>query len=213
MNNQKIIFPTKTKIAAQLMRITGFLFFLPILIIMMFGFRSGFYSTSYFISSIIFILISLCLFLLFPTFLLKKKRWAWWGSVGILSFFTLSIFYSFISHAIKYGFLSGGISRGIIIPMLLCISVLTLFFVDKKHYWKISSAVEIHISTKRKILIGILIGVILFSGWWVWNNQKKSEPPHFPTLPSIEDLKLCKNDSDCVELLIKMGFPFKEKEN
>ena len=44
---------------------------------------------------------------------------------------------------------------------------------------------------KRKILIGILVVIILFSGWWIW----KSQIP--PTLPSFESLKVCENDFDC----------------
>lgn len=62
---------------------------------------------------------------------------------------------------------------------------------DKK---KISSAMEIHIFTKTKILIGILIGIILVGGWWIWNSKKIEK-----SLPTItyEKIITCNNNSDC----------------
>ena len=130
--------PTKTKIAVNIMRSIGVLFFVPIFLIMISGFRSGCYSASRFILVILLLLVFLFLFVFFPTYLLRKKRWSWWGSVTSLFLFILFILYDLISRLIKHGISSGFGSRLIIVILPICIFALILFLIDKKNYWEIS---------------------------------------------------------------------------
>ena len=97
---------------------------------MLSGFRCRLYSTSRFVLGISLLLIFLFIFLFFPTYLLRKKRWGWWGSVGALSLFTLFMLYEFISHSIKYGI--GGLHSILVIIVPIWISALILFLIDKK---------------------------------------------------------------------------------
>ena len=138
-NIQKPTLPIKTKIAAHLMRIAGVLFFVPIFIIMITGFPAGWYLTSRFVLVFIFLLISFFLFLFFPTFLLKKKKWGWWGSIGVLLLFLLFTVSSFVFRSFKYGlFLISGSSVVILHSFLLWVFVLILLLLDRKNFWKIA---------------------------------------------------------------------------
>ena len=128
--------PAKTRVAADIMRLSSVLLFVFLFLPILSGFRCRWYSTSGFALRVSLLLIILFVFLFFPTCLLRGKRWGWWGSVGTLSLSTLFMLYGFISHSIKYGI--GVFHSMLVIIVSIWISALILLIIDKKNYWKIS---------------------------------------------------------------------------
>ena len=133
--------PAKTRVAADIMRLSSVLLFVFLFLPILSGFRCRWYSTSEFALRVSLLLIILFVFLFFPTCLLRGKRWGWWGSVGTLFLFTLFMLYGYISRFIRYGMGGFPSISGIllIVPIwTIWISALILFIIDKKNYWKIS---------------------------------------------------------------------------
>jgi hypothetical protein len=148
--------PIKTKIAANIMRIIAILSFFPLatpFLIVDFEWR----LISYFALAVFFYLAFFLSFFIFPTYLLRKKRWGWWGSVISLFLFISFISYDFILHLIKYDYSGyGGISSTLInIILPLCIFALTFLLIDKKNYWKITTKIELTAKEYKKILLAV----------------------------------------------------------
>ena len=148
----------KTKIATYIMMVVGSFFFLGFFAGLIVSLSSGYWIQWQNIIVLVVLFIYSFFFLFFPIYVLRKKRWAWYGSIIELFLFVLPVFSSFITRFfIRHSdgdFLLNiamieivpGVSFGGILPSnslnvslsLLCILALIFFFIDKQNYWKIS---------------------------------------------------------------------------
>ena len=160
--------PIKTKIAANIMRVVAIFSFFPLVtpfLIVDFEWR----LISYFALTVFFYLAFFFSFFIFPTYLLKKRRWGWRGSVISLFLFISFVSYDFISHSIKYGYSGyGGISSSLIdIILPLCILALILLLIDKKNYWRITTKIELTAKEYKKILLAVGIMSVFITAFLI----------------------------------------------
>ena len=170
MDNQKLTIPIKTKIASILAIINGGIIFL-----IAFGVIKDFHYGWWYLDCFYSILAPFFLYLLFsfsfiffPLFLLKKKRWGWWGTIVSLVCLILLIFFNFIFQIlgteILWHMFTGGYN--IIFPFFpIHLLILAFFLLDKKAVWKISPPLQPFQIKKLKIkfLIGVSIVIVLLA--------------------------------------------------
>ena len=153
---QKPPFPIKTKIAAWWMIISGILGFFSIqgagspifeppfglgwarYIILLPPLLFEDFSSIPAISMFVYFLIIYFLigaFLVFPIFLFKRKKWAWWVNVINLTLSSISLFFLFFYFSSFHKFWTKYTFYSLFHPLFLLI----LLLLDRKNFWKIAS--------------------------------------------------------------------------
>jgi len=163
---QEAKIPIKTKIATSIMIILGLLFFsssfLNTLVEMSHCWIASFCSLHHYvriIPSVLFLLL-----IIFSVFILKRKRWGWWGGVFSVIFCSIWVFFSVYKYEYKYEnplFFSS-------ILLLIWTSILALLFSERKYYWEVSVPIKIKINQKVKFIGGIIVIIFAIAGWQVW---------------------------------------------
>jgi len=159
---QEAKIPIKTKIATSIMIILGLLFFLSSFLnalVEMNHCRTVFFCPLHhyvrIISPAFFLLL-----IIFSVFILKRKRWGWWGSVFSVIFCSIWIFFSVYKYENSLFFSS--------ILLLIWTSILVLLFSERKYYWKVSAPIKIKINQKVKFIGGVIVIIFTIAGWQVW---------------------------------------------
>ena len=150
----KITLPIKTKIAAWWMMIVNNVILLLFMVGVIFlcllagGLGGGIIPSKCdpFVSRLLLFLLSN---LVFSIGILKRKRWAWWGSIILTSIIIMNNWFflreypsgllvSQISINTKTYTIQFGLSLFSIITMITIIPLI-LFFLDRKNFWKIAT--------------------------------------------------------------------------
>jgi len=156
---QEAKIPMKTKIAASIMIILGLLFFsisfLNTLVEMSDCWKASscsLYKYVKIIPPVLFLLL-----IIFSVFILKRKKWGWWGSVFSIIFCSIWIFFSSVYKYENSLFFSS-------ILLLIWASILVLLFSERKYYWEVSAPIKIKINQKVKFIGGVIVIIFAFAG-------------------------------------------------